>query len=106
MDELNLYQSLTNSDFVFQTIQQIEKDFMRCDIPINLNNTKNRVDIEESIFNSIHELSAIKLQQLVYMVDIPEQEFLKIMSKPYYYQSLSESILRREALKIYIRKNY
>ncbi len=106
MDELLLYKSLTNSDFVLETIKQIEKDFMRCDVSINLNDCKNRDDLEQCIFNSINELTAIKLQQLIYLVDIPENEFLKIMSKPYYFQSLSESILRREALKIYIRKNY
>ena len=106
MDELILFQSLTNEDFVIETIRQIEKDFQRCDVTINLNNCKNRTDLEQSIFDSIHTLQAAKLQQLIYLVDIPENEFLRIMTKPYYFQSLSESILRREALKIYIRKNY
>ena len=106
MDELKLSKSLSQVDFVIETIRQIEKDFSRCNVKIRLENCQNRDQLVQSIYDSINNLPVNKLQQLIYLIDITEKEFLRIMSKPYCFQSLSESILRREALKIYIRKNY
>lgn len=106
MDELNLSKSLSQVDFVIETIRQIEKDFSRCNVKIRLENCQNRDQLEQSIYDSINNLSVTKLQQLIYLIDIPEKEFLNIISKPHFYQALSETILRREALKIIIRKNY
>lgn len=106
MENLVLKNSLLDFNFVSETIIQIEKDFQRCDIPINLIGLKKKDEIEQEIYNAINNLSSLKLQQLIYLVDINEKEFLKIMSDQYPIQSLSESILRREALKVYIRKNY
>ena len=106
MENLVLKNSLLDFNFVLETIIQIEKDFQRCDISINLIGLKKKDEIEQEIYNAIKNLSSLKLQQLIYLVDINEKEFLKIMSDQYPIQSLSESILRREALKVYIRKNY
>ena len=106
MENLVLKNSLLDFNFVSETIIQIEKDFQRCAISINLIGLKKKDEIEQEIYNAIKNLSSLKLQQLIYLVDINEKEFLKIMSDQYPIQSLSESILRREALKVYIRKNY
>ena len=106
MQEVILNKNLLEYDFVAETICQIEKDFQRCNIQINLINLENREQVEQSIYNAICDLPSVKLQQLIYLIDIPEQEFLKIMSKPNAIYSLSEFIFRREALKVYLRKNY
>lgn len=106
MENLVLKNSLLDFNFVSETILQLEKDFQRCNISVNLIGLTKKEEIEQEIYNTLKELSSIELQQLIYLIDIPENEFMKIMSKPFSVQSLSESILRREALKVYIRKNY
>ena len=44
--------------------------------------------------------------QLLYQVDIPQQDFLDLTSDPNFIQKMSILILRREAYKVYLRARY
>jgi hypothetical protein len=105
MNELNLNNSLKNVDFVSKTILQIEKDFERSGVKINLSPHGDRESIENGIYEALTNLNPVTLQQLIYIIDIPENEFFKLQSNDFFFNALSEKILRREALKVFLREN-
>ncbi len=105
MNDLNLNNQLKKEDFVKKTILQIEKDFDRCNIKINLPVIPNLEILENAILLSIQSLSREKIQQLIYLIDIPEKEYSKLVKTEFFYRALSEKILRREALKVFLREN-
>jgi hypothetical protein len=105
MNQLNLNNQLKNLDFVTKTISQIEKDFTRCTIEIHLSNFRDRDSLENGILNAIQNLNTDKLQQLIYIIDIPEKEYASILGSEFFYRALAEKILRREALKVFLREN-
>lgn len=105
MNQLNLNTQLKNQDFVSKTISQIEKDFGRCNLEIFLSQFSDIDSLEDRILCSIQNLSSEKLQQLIYIVDIPENEFSKIAGSEFFFRTLAEKILRREALKVFLREN-
>lgn len=105
MNQLNLNNQLKNLDFVTKTISQIEKDFTRCTIEINISNFRDRDSLENGILKAIQNLNTDKLQQLIYIIDIPEKEYASILGSEFFYRALAEKILRREALKVFLREN-
>jgi hypothetical protein len=105
MNQLNLTNQLNKVDFVTKTISQIEKDFTRCVIEIHLSNFRDQDSLENGILNVIKNLSSDKLQQLIYIIDIPENEYASILGSEFFYRALAEKILRREALKVFLREN-
>ena len=105
MNELNLNDRLKTQDFVTKTILQLEKDFERCNLQINLSHSSDRDSLEDEILTSIQNVTATKLQQLIYIIDIPENEYSKISGTEFFFRALAEKILRREALKVFIREN-
>jgi hypothetical protein len=105
MNELNLNNQLKNQDFVSKTISQIEKDFDRCNLNIHLTQFINRDSLENEIFKLIQNLSSDKLQQLMYIIDIPENDYSKLLGTEFFHRALAEKILRREALKVFLREN-
>lgn len=104
MNNIQLNESLQKSDFVTDTIMQIEKDFSRCNIALDFQGIHDRNSIEDCILNALKILPNDKLQQLIYIIDIPENEFLKIVGNQFFLVALSEKILRREALKVYLKR--
>jgi len=105
MNELNFNNQLKKHDFVTRTISQIEKDFGRCNLEIHLSQFSNRVLLENEIINFIQHISTDKLQQLMYLIDIPENEYSKLLGTEFFHRALAEKILRREALKVFLRDN-
>ena len=63
MNELNLNDRLKTQDFVTKTILQLEKDFERCNLQINLSHSSDRDSLEGEILTSIQNVTATKLQQ-------------------------------------------
>jgi hypothetical protein len=47
-----------------------------------------------------------QLLQLIYIIDIPEKEFLSIISQSNFPQLLAEKIVLKEAYKVYLRSRY
>jgi hypothetical protein len=41
----------------------------------------------------------------MYLIDIPENEYSKLLGTEFFHRALAEKILRREALKVFLRDN-
>ena len=103
---------LLKEDFILKTQQQIHKDFAKfnLDFPENfIFEPFSKEQIELAIQDNlaiIIKSGEIKLMQLLYKIDIPEEKFLQITQDSNFIHLLSEMILKREALKVYFRSKY
>ena len=107
-----LIQELSNEKFVQDTVNQICKDFARCGWGIDsvfLVRTLVKNEIEELLAEKLVEImkyGETQLLQLIYIIDIPEKEFLSIISEPNFPQLLAEKIVLKEAYKVYLRSRF
>ena len=46
------------------------------------------------------------LLQLLYTIDIPEKDFLKLVQSPNFLPTIASMVLKREAMKVYYREKY
>ena len=109
MNDLKINESLTNFDFVEKTMAQISKDFNRCAIDFEFQLQSNlplKEQVVSEIRNAIVKLSSTELQQFIYTIDLNENNFLKAVTMNDDLITLSEKILQREALKVFIKINY
>lgn len=109
MNDLKINESLTNFDFVEKTLAQISKDFNRCGIDFEFQLQSNlplKEQVVTEIRNAIVKLSSTELQQFIYTIDLNENDFLKAVTMNDDLLTLSEKILQREALKVFIKINY
>ncbi len=109
MNDLRINESLTNIDFVKKTMDQISKDFNRCgwEIKFELNTLiPINEDLTNQIASQLIRLSATELQQFIYTVDLQENKFLNAVTMNDDLKSLAGEILKREALKVFIRSNF
>ena len=109
MNDLKINESLTNFDFVEKTMAQISKDFNRCGIVFEFqlqSNSPLKEHVVNEVRNSILKLSSTELQQFIYTIDLNENDFLKAVTMNDDYLTLAHEILKREALKVFIRSNY
>jgi len=99
-------------EFVLKTQQQISKDFAivgatfpdhfaeeELDYPLILNEVQNQL---------IHvmKFGETTLLQLLYQIDLPQQDFLSLVSDSDFTEKLSDLIIRREAYKVYLRTKF
>jgi hypothetical protein len=114
-DKMNtelLLQEFSDEKFVQDTINQICKDFSRSgwDIGSNLfQGILTKDEIEEWIAEKLVEIMKMgetQLLQLIYLIDIPEKEFLSITPESNFPQLLAEKILLKEAYKVYLRRKF
>ncbi len=102
----------SNKQFVQDTLLQIQKDFSRCGWEIDssrLNQRLTKVELEELIGEKLVEImkhGESQLLQLIYIIDIPEKEFLSSVTQKEVVQILSEKILLKEAYKVYLRRKF
>lgn len=109
MNDLKINESLTNFDFVEKTMAQISKDFNRCGIDFEFQLQSNlllKEQVVSEIRNAIVKLSSTELQQFIYTIDLNENDFLKAVTMNDDLLTLSEKILQREALKVFIKINF
>lgn len=93
-------QALMDPSFRADTLAQLEKDFQRCGLTLNTTDLNNLLYSIESFLALV---SRAQLQQLIYLIDIPESLFRSLSQKVNFHKDLSEVILMREALKVYLR---
>ena len=109
MNDLKINESLTNFDFVEKTMAQISKDFNRCGIDFEFQLQSDlllKEQVVTEIRNAIVKLSSTELQQFIYTIDLNENDFLKAVTMNDDLLTLSEKIVQREALKVFIKINY
>ena len=96
-------QALSDQAFRAETLVQLQKDFQRCGLELISNEL---LELLPSIEECIKPVSTRQLQQLIYLIDVPESIFLSLSRKDSFHQELSEVILMREALKVYLRHKF
>ena len=107
-----LIQEFSNEKFVQDTVIQICKDFSRCGWDLDsvlLNSILVKTEIEELLAEKLVEImkyGETQLLQLIYIIDIPEKEFLSIISESNFPQLLAEKIVLKEAYKVYLRSRF
>jgi hypothetical protein len=104
--------SLSNEEFVLKTQQQIHKDFAKFNLEFRESFifdlwTKEEIElaIQENLAIII-KFGETKLMQLLYTIDIPEEQFLRLTQEQNFLQLLAEAILKREALKVFFRSKF
>ena len=109
MNQLELNDFFANHEFIEKTITQLIKDFNRCGLEVEFE-LNALLPIKEELTNKIAsrliQLSGTELQQFIYTVDLQENKFLKAVKMNDDYLTLANEILKREALKVFIRSNY
>jgi hypothetical protein len=109
LNQLELNDFFKNKEFIENTISQLIKDFNRCgwEIEFELNTLMPiKEDLTNQIASHLIRLSGTELQQLIYTVDLQENKFLNAFTMNDDFKSLAGEILKREALKVFIRRNY
>lgn len=101
LDIQQLQEALSLPDFRELTLQQLQKDFDRAQVDVQF----GPVDLLFQIEAAIQNLPQIQLQQLLYLIDVPEIDW-NFQSEQSYHQKLAEVILHREALKVYLRRKF
>jgi hypothetical protein len=102
----------SDDDFVIQTQKQISKDFAKfgygfADDFEEVPWTKNAIELAiQEVITEIVKHGESKLLPLIYTIDIAEHRFLKMTQESDFILRLSEEILKREALKVHIRRSY
>jgi len=104
--------TLSNEEFVLKTQQQIHKDFAKFNLEFRENFifdlwTKEEIElaIQENLAIII-KFGETKLMQLLYTIDIPEEQFLRLTQEQNFLPLLAEAILKREALKVFFRSKF
>ena len=109
-DELISY--FSDAEFVLKTQQQIEKDFAKFSLHLPESFVLEPLDknsiallIQEKVAE-VMKYSETQLMQLLYTIDIPESDFLNLITSPNFIENISQMILKREALKVFFRMMY
>ncbi|MFT6500645.1 MAG: hypothetical protein ACJASQ_000754 [Crocinitomicaceae bacterium] len=101
-----------SSDFVLKTQHQIAKDFGTSGIDFSSDfsaNPLSYLELIDAVGEKLGELMTIgesQTLQLLYQIDIPQQDFLSLTSDPDFINKMSALIVKREAYKIYLRSVY
>lgn len=108
--ELQVY--FDNSGFILKTQHQILKDFAAYRLFFNERFSHEALSKDEILDAIAEQLSVImlegetRLMQLLYTIDLSEQEFLSLTTQANFLSLLSEKILFREAYKVYLRMQF
>lgn len=100
---------IQNTDFVLKTQAQIAKDFERLgyEAPEKIKNSSleypDLIDTVEDMLLEVVQLGEEQTLQLLYIVDIPQSEFLALTTDPDFVTKGAELIIKREAQKVYLR---
>ncbi len=109
MNQLELNDFFDNKKFIENTISQLIKDFNRCGLEVEFE-LNMLIPIKEDLTNQLASrllrLSTTELQQFIYTVDLQENKFLYVITKNDDFKTLANEILKREALKVFIRSKY
>ena len=109
MNQLELNDFFAKHEFIEKTISQLIKDFNRCgwEVEFELNALLPvKEDLTNQISSCLIRLSGTELQQFIYTVDLQENKFHNAVTMNDDFKTLANEILKREALKVFIRSNY
>lgn len=93
--------ALSVRDFKAQTLAQLQKDLDRAQCFYQIESE----DFVCCLANILESLSAEKRAQLLYLIDLPENNS-KFLPTGNYFEDLAEQIIHREALKVFWRQRF
>ena len=112
LNEQQFLEQFANADFVMKTQAQIAKDFDRLGYCSHPSLSSQRMSLEElnacvgEMLSTIIQLGETQTLQLLYTIDVPQSKFLALTKDPEFIRKASALIIRREALKVYLRSIY
>ncbi len=98
-----------DSEFILSTQKQITKDFQNFNIsfPEKFQTTPLEFDdLKTEIIERLTQVNPSALQQLFYIIDLPESLLPQTHQPEVYFSEISELIIRREAYKVYLRRKF
>lgn len=101
LEKSNIKEALQTADFRKQTFAQLQKDLERAQCAFTLNPDNFLTDLAKLLEN----LSPEKRAQLLYLIDLPENNST-ITPLSNYFEGLAEQIIHREALKVFWRAKF
>ncbi len=111
MDSLVLLQDIQKENLFTQTIKQLNKDFQLANIDENINETLEPVELKKELESFVLELLTNNYDcylNLLYRVDVPESELMKLSGKVLAetVAEISFLIIKREFQKVWFKKRY
>lgn len=107
-----LLREMHNAGFARSTREQIARDFARSsfdDIALHEGSDNSYegllLDVESALTRVV-ESGERNLLQLLYHIDVPENDFLQTTSSATFLNDLSRLIIRREAYKVFLRSRF
>ena len=103
---------LVDKSFILKTQQQIAKDFAKLNLlfPESFEDTFHSKETIELLISDqllvILKDGESRLLQLLYMIDIPEKEFLALTGNSDFISKLASKVLFREAYKVFLREKF
>ena len=106
---LNEFES---SEFILKTQRQIAKNLVKFSISVDPGFLENVLTYDSILLGMEPKLAELmqsgeqQFLQYLYLVDLPEIEFLNLLNDPEFLPKISELILKREAYKVYLRAKF
>lgn len=109
MDESGIERYRTDLEIIRQTAEQVIKDLQVFGIEIRFSGNELTAYDELSaqllpVLKELHKKDHSSFQALLYRIDLPEKEFIRLSKGASFYEELTDAVLRREFKKVLIRK--
>ncbi len=101
-----------SAEFVLKTQQQIAKDFGQFSLDFDELFLHEPLPMTEILFRTEEKVAELMKEgeqrfiQYLYLVDIPEKDFLSLTGSSDFITKISQLILKREAYKVYLRRKF
>ena len=99
-------EGLSLEKLVEETWVQFEKDVRSTGLSIEINKPIGPQQVFENTFIFLKQVSPASLPELMYRIDIPERLMKDITQSINFYEDLTNAVLQREAMKVYLRHRY
>ena len=99
-------EGLSVEKLVEETWIQFEKDVRSTGLSIEINKPIGPQQVFENTFLFLKQMSPANLPELMYRIDIPESLMNDISQRTHFYEDLTNAVLQREAMKVYLRHRY
>ncbi len=101
LEKFDYKEALSAADFKLQTLAQLQKDLDRAQCAYQIESE----DFLNQLASFLANLTSEKRAQLLYLIDLPENNSI-ILPTGSYFDDLAEQIIHREALKVFWRQRF
>jgi hypothetical protein len=112
MDLVAINTQIKTNNYLRETVEQLEKDFLMCginfDIAKPVSDYNGLFTATYNLVNTLNEKNPKRLINLLYKIDLPEQKVRDEMQKTElsFTEMLSELIVKQEIYKVILRKRF